>query len=147
MEKILVAINGRHGAWEAVSHAFSLAKRVSVQLNLLLVMAPGSTRGRSQAEVNAELEVKRRIDLLIESALAEGLQVNYFIAEGNFEEEVVNFINCNKITLLVHEAPIDNGRSASKNSTSLRNLRHRISCKIEVVVPRKHLTEPFERIA
>jgi len=98
-------------------------------------------------DVNGRQEVKRRIDLLIESALADGLQVNYFIAEGNFEEEVINFINCNKITLLVYEAPIDNGRSASKHSTSLRNLRHRIACKIEVVVPRKHTTEPFERIA
>lgn len=147
MEKILVAINGRHGAWEAVSHAFSLAKRVSVQLNILLVVASGASRGRTAADGNGEQEVKRRIDLLIESALAEGLQVNYFITEGDFEEEVIKFINCNKITLLVHEEPIDNGRSAPRNSTSLRNLRHRISCKIEVVVPRKNKTEPFERIA
>ncbi|KGO35514.1 MAG: universal stress protein [Desulfoprunum sp.] len=147
MEKILVAINGRQGAWEAVSHAFSLAKRVNVQLNILLVVASGANRGRTPMDVNGRQEVKRRIDLLIESALADGLQVNYFIAEGNFEEEVINFINCNKITLLVYEAPIDNGRSASKHSTSLRNLRHRIACKIEVVVPRKHTTEPFERIA
>lgn len=147
MEKILVAINGRHGAWEAVSHAFSLAKRVSVQLNILLVVASGATRGRNPADGSGEQEVKRRIDLLIESALAEGLQVNYFITEGSFEEEVIKFINCNRITLLVHEAPVDNGRAGSKNSTSLRHLRHRISCKIEVVVPRKNSTAPNERIA
>jgi len=89
--KILVAINGRQGAWEAVSHAFSLAKRVNVQLNILLVVASGANRGRTPMDVNGRQEVKRRIDLLIESALADGLQVNYFIAEGNFEEEVIKF--------------------------------------------------------
>ena len=135
MEKILVAIDGKHGAWEALSHACSLAKRMHVQLNVLFVAA--STRSHlSHAETDAENYIKKRLGLLFEAAKSEGISINYFIAEGNYDDEVITFINHNKITLLVHETPEGDTRSAGKES-AICSLRHRIACKMEVVAPKK----------
>ncbi len=135
-----MAIDGKHGAWEALSHACSLAKRIHVQLNVLLVIS--LTRGHhSQVETDTEDHIKKRLELLIEAAKSEGITINYFIAEGNYDDEVINFINHNKITLLVHETPESNTRPASnERAASLRSLRHRIACKMEVVAPKKSCT-------
>jgi nucleotide-binding universal stress UspA family protein len=140
MEKILVAIDGKHGAWEALSHACSLAKRIHVQLNVLLVIPPSQAR-LSPAETDAENHVKKRLELLIEAAQSENITINYFIAEGNYDDEVINFVNHNKITLLVHETPEGEARAIG-NAVSLGSLRHRIACKMEVVAPKKHTPEP-----
>ncbi len=137
MEKILVAIDGKHGAWEALSHACSLAKRIDVQLNVLLVI-PSNRARLTRAETEVEDEIKKRLELLIEAAKAEGITINYFIAEGNYDDEVISFINHNKITLLVHETLDGDTRPANKELTaSFRSLRHRTPCVIEVVAPRK----------
>jgi len=140
MEKILVAIDGNHGAWEALSHACSLAKRMRVQLNVLFVATSTKTH-LSHAEADAEEHIKKRLGLLIEATKSEGISINYFIAEGNYDDEVITFINHNKITLLVHETPEGNTRPASKEpAPSVRSLQHRIACKMEVVAPKKSVT-------
>lgn len=140
MEKILVAIDGKHCAWAALSHACSLAKRMHVQLNVLFVSRPTGTH-LSHAEAEAEGHIKKRLGLLCEAAKSENITINYFIAEGNYDDEVITFINSNKITLLVHETPEGDCRSTGKEpAASLRSLRHRITCKMEVVAPKKSFT-------
>nr|WP_321464420.1 universal stress protein [uncultured Desulfobulbus sp.] len=136
MEKILVAIDARHGAWAALSHACSLAKRMEVELNVLLI-TPLST-GRTGALQN-ELDsvVKKRLQLLLETAKTEGITVNYFMTEGSYEDEVIDFVNHHKIALLVHETRGKDARSAAKEAIALRALRHRLHCKVEVVAPIK----------
>ena len=137
MKKILVAIDGKHAAWEALSHACSLATRIDVQLNVLLVNPPGGRR-LSTAEMEAKDQIRKKIELLIEAAKAEGIKLNYYVTEGTYEDEVISFINNNKITLLVYETLEGDTRPANKELTSsLRTLRHRISCTIEVVAPKK----------
>lgn len=145
MEKLLVAIDGRRGAWEALSHACSLAKRIQVDLNVLLVIAP-VRRNLPQTEREVEEEVKKRLALLIETAKAEGITINYFLTEGNYEDEVINFVNNHKIALLVLETIDGDARSASKETASIRALRHRLTCKMEVVAPMKNIPESIERI-
>jgi nucleotide-binding universal stress UspA family protein len=136
MKKILVAIDGRHGAWEALSHAFSLARRIEVRLNILLVESPGRLN-QFHSGTEVEGEIKKKLELLIETAKAEGIDINYFIAEGNYEDEVINFVSHNKIDLLVHEANERGARSERSEASSLRSLRHRIACTVEVVAPKK----------
>lgn len=145
MDKILVAIDGKHGAWEALSHACSLAKRIHVDLNVLLVISPPKGNPSNTAS-EVEAAVKRRLALLIETAKTEGITINYFMTEGNYEDEVINFVNHHKIALLVHETSENDTRSAAKDSASLRALRHRLTCKMEVVAPMKNIPEPIERI-
>jgi nucleotide-binding universal stress UspA family protein len=145
MDKILVAIDGRHSGWEALSHACSLAQRIHVDLNVLLVIAP-DRRNLPQAVREVEEAVKKRLALLIETAKAEGITINYFLTEGTYEDEVINFVNNHKIALLVLEHIDGDARSASKDSASLRALRHRLTCKMEVVAPMKNIPEYIERI-
>jgi nucleotide-binding universal stress UspA family protein len=140
MEKILVAIDGKHGAWEAFSHACSLAKRIHVQLNILLVI-PRNSAKLSHTAKEMEEHSKNRLELLIEAAKADGISVNYFIAEGNYDDEVISFVNHNKITLLVHETHEGNTRPVcNEMAASLRSLRHRITCTMEIVAPKKTST-------
>ncbi|MDD2464453.1 MAG: universal stress protein [Desulfobulbus sp.] len=136
MEKILVAIDARRGAWAALSHACSLAKRIQVDLNVLLVNPQTSGRGGA---VHGELEqvVRTRLELLLETAKAEGITINYFMTEGAYEDEVINFVNHHKIALLVYETRGRDARSTAKDAVALRALRHRLKCKMEVVAPIK----------
>jgi nucleotide-binding universal stress UspA family protein len=137
MKKILVAIDGGNAAWEALSHACSLAKRIDVQLNVLLVNPP-DRKYLPRSEIEVKNEIRKKLGLLIEAAKAEGIKVNYYISEGNYEDEVISFINNNKITLLVYETLEGDMRPAIKESTAaLRSLRHRVACTIEVVAPKK----------
>ena len=140
MEKILVAIDGKHGAWEALSHACSLAQRIHVELNVLLVMAPAK-RHVPPTEHEVEDAIKTRLELLIEAAKAEGVVINYFITEGSYEDEVITFVNHNKIALLVHETSESDARSTSRDLASLRSLRYRLTCKMEIVAPMKYIPE------
>ncbi|MBV5343308.1 hypothetical protein JZU68_06755, partial [bacterium] len=77
---------------------------------------------------------------------AEGITINYFLTEGNYEDEVINFVNHHKIALLVHETTEGDARSANKESALLRALRHRLTCRMELVAPMKHIPEKIERI-
>jgi nucleotide-binding universal stress UspA family protein len=140
MKKILVAIDGKHAAWGALSHACSLAKRIDIQLNVLLVNPPDRTP-LSGTEIEATDEIRKKLELLIEAAKREGIMVNYYITEGAYDDEVIGFINNHKIKLLVYETLEGDTRSVSKESAaSLRTLRHRVACTIEVVVPKKIVT-------
>ncbi|TKB28529.1 universal stress protein [Desulfopila sp. IMCC35006] len=144
MEKILVAINSRHGAWEALSHACSLAKRIDATLNVLLVVP--LNRGRISCHAQeVEEAIRKKLELLIEAAKAEGVQINYFITEGEYAQEVISFVNNNKISLLIHEADDKKARSADKELVFVRSLRHKISCTVEIVFTKKN-TAKNERI-
>ena len=136
MEKILIAIDSKHGAWEALSRACDLAKRIAVKLNVLLVITP-KPELLSPGEKDRVDQIKTKLELTIEAAKFEGIQINYFITEGNYEEEVIHFVNHNKISLLVHEANDGDTRAALRDDTFIGSLRHRIACTVEVVSPKK----------
>jgi len=136
MENILVAIDSKRGAWEAISHACSLAKRVDIRINLLLVLS-GIRSSRSLAEAVILKQMKKRIDLHIEAAKTDGLTINYFIAEGDYEDEVIDFIKHHKISLLVCQKNYGEKRSIDREMASLKSLQHRVACRMEIVVPKK----------
>lgn len=133
MEKILVAIDARYGAWAALSHACSLAKRMAVELNVL-VITPLSERV-GVLRIERDLAVKKRLLLLLETAQGEGITINYFMTEGSYEDAVIDFVNHHKIALLVHETRGRDARSAAREAVVLRALRHRLHCTVEVVAP------------
>jgi nucleotide-binding universal stress UspA family protein len=136
MERILVSMDGRHGAWEAWSRATSLAKRIDARVYALLVLPAAEPSGKGSGG-NAD-KVKKRLELLIELAKSEGLRIDYFISEGSYEDEVVRFADQNKVTLLVTESSEGENRHADKESAPSRRIRHRVSCRVEVVSPRKN---------
>jgi len=145
MEKILVAMDRKHEGWEALAHACSLAHRIDVMLNILFVV-PLNSEKISCIEKEMEKAIRKRLELSIEAAKAKGVLINYFIAEGKYEEEVINFVNHNKTSLLVHEVNDRDARSANRDQAFLHSLRHRIACTVEIVSTKKTTISKNERI-
>lgn len=135
MERILVPMTQRRGAFEALARALSLARRIPARVFVLFVVE-GDQPERPVVPPLDETEDRRRARLMLERAQADGVAVDSFVAEGAFEEEVIRFAKENRITLLVAENAGAEQRVAERESQSLREIRHRISCRVEVVTPR-----------
>ncbi len=136
MERILVSMNCRSGSWGAWSRAISLARRIDAKLYALLVLPP-SAIGAGIEENSATCGTRERLELLIEIAKSEGARVDYFISEGNYEEEVIRFVEQNRITLVIAEHPDDENSHSERDMAQIRKIQHRIACRVELVSPRK----------
>ena len=136
MERILVSMNCRSGSWGAWSRAISLAGRIAAKLFALLVLPP-SVKGAGIEEHNAPCWTRERLELLIETAKSEGARVDYFISEGDYEEEVIRFVEQNRITLVIAEHPDLDDPHSERDMAQIRKIQHRIACRVELVSPRK----------
>ncbi len=129
-------MDARHGAWGAWSRAISLARRINARVFVLLVFTPGEDGG-GNGENGAGESVRHRLELLIELAKSDGISIDYFVSEGNYEEEVIQFADHNRITLMVAEPSDGSSRHHERESLSFQKIRHRINCRMELVSPRK----------
>lgn len=134
MERILVTMNGRNGAWEALSHSICLAKRIGAQVYVLRVLPQG---GLSPAEAGLEETLRRRLERQIGAAKADGVWIEHFVSEGDFEDEVIRFADEGRITLLVAE-PGEGDQRWPEAEGTFRRIRHRVACRVELVSPRKN---------
>jgi nucleotide-binding universal stress UspA family protein len=139
MERILVSMTPRHGAFAALTRAISLAKRISAKVHVLFVNPPPEGEARN-APPMAEADDRRRLRLMVQQAQEEGVGIEHFVTEGNYEEEVIRFARDRKITLLVSESADGEGRTSERDAQSLRRILHGISCRVELVTPRKDET-------
>jgi len=138
MEKILVAIHIRHGGWEALSHACSLAKRMTVELHVLLVMPSGKT---NQSFTQAELlnQFRQKVMLHIEQAKNEGIQIQTYITEGNYADEIISFTTSKNISLLlISEMKEGAAHRLRREAATLETLKHRLNCRLEVVAQKRN---------
>jgi nucleotide-binding universal stress UspA family protein len=140
MERILVSLDGRHAAWEALARAVSLAARIEARVFVLLV-SPPDTGALGPAEADIRAALRRRLELAIEAAKAEGISIDFFMTEGAYEEEVIRFIEHHRITLLVADGGDGQSRRASRDA-ALDWILHRATCRVELVTPRKPSTRP-----
>lgn len=131
MERILVTMNGRKALWEALSRSIALAERIKARLYVLVVFSKNS------AERDFDEGFIQELERHVEEAKEDGRPVDLFIAEGSYEQEVIRFVEENKITLLVTEYTGGTGRIAEREKASLQMIRHRVSCRVEIVTPRK----------
>ena len=84
MEHILVGIDERRPQLEALAHGCSLAKRIQARLYVLFV--------QKNRPDTATQTVRQRLELLVSAARADGIQVEYLIAEGGYEEAIISFV-------------------------------------------------------
>lgn len=136
MERILVSMDPLQGAWEAWSRAISLAKRIDAKVYALLVLPPYDSEEGGIRQQNAR-GVRKKLELLIEIAKSEGIAIDYFVSEGKYEDEVIRFVDQNRITLLVAELPDGERRHSGRGDPCLHKIRHRVTCRMELVSPRK----------
>jgi K+-sensing histidine kinase KdpD len=136
MERILVSMNCRSGSWDAWSRAISLARRIDAKLYALLVLLP-SEKGIGIEEHKACGRIRERLELLIEAAKSEGAQIDYFISEGDYEEEVIRFVEQHRITLVIADSPDEENPRSERDLAQIRKIQHRVTCRVELVSPRK----------
>ena len=136
MERILVSMHCRNGSWGALSRAVSLARRIDAKLYALLVLPP-CAESAGPEERSASCGIRERLELLIEIAKSEGSRIDYFISEGNYEEEVIRFVQQNRVTLVIAENPDEESPNLERDLAQIRKIQHRIACRVELVSPRK----------
>lgn len=139
MERILVSMTPRHGAFAALNRALSLAKRISAKVYVLFVTPPPEGIARNTPPLT-EAADRNRVRLMVQQAQAEGVGIEYFVTEGDYEEEVIRFARDRKITLLVSESADGEGRASEREAQSLRRILHGIPCRVELVTPRGNET-------
>ena len=133
MERILVGMAPENGSLWAGIHALNLAKRINARVSFLLVIDSETETGPQAADEQRKASMMKRLGTLIEQGRAEGIAVDYFIAHGKFDKELVQFIKDNKTTMLVVGLPLDPDVSSGNPREFIEKLRHRIHCRIEVV--------------
>ncbi len=90
---------------------------------------------RTHQDIFQELQdsVRKRLELLMEMGRADGVEVNFYVAQGDYREEVIRFTQHNQISLVVFGLPRVGQQSADEFHEWLAGIRHRISCRIELV--------------
>jgi len=138
MERLLVSMDARHGAWEAWSRAVSLARRINASVYALYVLPPQQGGGTAPGTSDLSMAVRKRLDLLVEAAKADGVDATLYVTEGQYEAEVVRFAQEHRITLLVAENPDAEPRGFGRDVPDIRKIRHLIQCQVELVSPRRN---------
>jgi nucleotide-binding universal stress UspA family protein len=141
MERILVGMDIREAALGAVYRAIHLAIRIKASVHILIVSDAGAALSGEDVLNALEGSVRKRLDLMIEMGRSEGVTINYYVSQGDYEEEVIRFVEENSITLLVlgfldDEPKKKTGRDFRR---SLSNIRKRINCSIELVHQKESL--------
>lgn len=133
MERILVAIDERRPQPEALAHGCSLASRIQASLHVLFIT---SGQGKTQPH-----PTRKNLELLVNAAKADGVHVEYFIAEGGYEDTVVTFVRTHAITLFIYEAMRGAQHASIRSASFLRALKHRIACRVEIITPQPRIEE------
>jgi nucleotide-binding universal stress UspA family protein len=133
MERIMVAMDPSRTHLFVAIHALNLARRINARVFFLLVSPAAVDQPGITAENKKAAAVKRSVDVLIDDARSDGITVEYYAAYGDYESELIRFVQDNKVTLLVIEGAAGSVVAAEDFKNFLDRLRHRINCRIEVV--------------
>jgi len=128
------------GFLAAVYRAIHLAERIKANVHILLVCYQEPASSPADAFTGLEDTAKKHLELMIEKARSNGVNVNCHIANGNFEDEVVRFVVEKKITLLILGLPHGDSESPVEFNKSLYAIRQNVRCAIELVRRKEQLT-------
>jgi nucleotide-binding universal stress UspA family protein len=133
MKRILVALEtGESQLWPAV-HAINLAKRMGGRVTVLRILPIDRSGENLSQQHRSQGPFQERLDTFIEQERSQGVSVEYHIANGNYEDELVNFIREAKVDILVLAAPHLLRRGRRQRESSISSIRHRVNCRIELV--------------
>jgi len=128
------------GFLAAVYRAIHLAERIKANVHILLVWYQEPVSSPAGAITGLEDAAKKHLDLMIEKARSNGVNIHYHIANGNFEDEVIRFVAEKKITLLILGLPHGETESSAEFNKSLYAIRQNVRCAIELVRRKEPLT-------
>ena len=139
MERILVIMTDQYHPWEALGRAVALAKRISARVFVLKVFSQDEEQGEG-VEQDKKTSAGIRLENMIQTARTDSIGIDYFVTEGDFEEEVIRFVDNNKISILVAETGEWDSRhceNPGKGLGPIQDIMYRISCRVELVSPKK----------
>nr|CBX29070.1 hypothetical protein N47_J00510 [uncultured Desulfobacterium sp.] len=140
-------MNAQYDAWEALGRAISLAKRIKATVFVLRVFNPEAKEGAAQEQFMKN-SAACRLESIIQNARSDSVNIEYFVTEGDFNEEVIRFVEHNKISLLIMEPGILEGdilKNSEKGLCPTKDILYHISCRVEVVSPKNHFKNIKER--
>jgi len=141
MERILVGIDSTRPTWESLVRALCLAQRIQARVSVLVVFPPGAGAGPKPPAGMDSPEgraVRRRVESEIESAKATGANVDLFVAQGRYEQELIDAAGQLKTTLLVAAAAGGDGEGGERESELLGTILNGVDCRVELVSPKRH---------
>ncbi len=141
MERILVSMDCRSGGWGALARAVSLSERIEAKVYALLVTPPPVRELGAEESAATCGAVLKRLEKLVQAARSEGVQIECYVSEGDYEEEVSRFVERERVTLAIVERPDDKDPLSERKQGQIRRLQHRIACRVELVSPRKQHPE------
>ena len=139
MERILVITDNRFYPWNALSRAVELAKRINAGVFILKVLC-SEDQEDNVVEEDMKTSAGRRLENMIQAARTDLVRIEYLVTKGDFEEEVIRFVEGNKISILVVEQEsleIKMSGNQGKGSCPMKDIFSRIPCKVELVSPKK----------
>jgi len=128
------------GFLAAVYRAIHLAERIKANVHILLVWHQEPVSAPAGAFTGLEDAANNHLELMIENARSNGVNVHYHIANGNFEDEVIRFVAKKKITLLILGLPYGDSDSSVEFNKALYGIRQNVRCAIELVRRKEPLT-------
>ena len=134
MEKILVGIDANHTFWEALDRALCLGPRIQARVCVLVVNPPNEGKGGG-----AGRGVLRRVESEIAAATATGANVELFVTEGRFEQELISAARQLKTTLLVAAAAGWDEQGGERETENLGRILAGVDCRVELVSPKWRL--------
>ncbi len=133
MKRIMAVLEASEAnLWSAI-HAINLAQRLGGKVFILRIFPSEENREGKASQEESNGMLQQRLEALIEQARSQAVSVDYHIAFGSYEGELVRFIRETKIDIMVLIAPhlVTPGRR--QKAISLESVRHRVNCRIELV--------------
>jgi len=133
MNNVLIAVDTSEYSFWLAYYAIGLSKRIYMNVSILMV---DDEEFRSRPRNNEEwigLPEKKLESLLAEDH-SERSHINFYFTKGKFEDEVIQFILENKITILFVGQPEPCGaKQEIKFVEQLERIGKKTDCHIEVV--------------
>ncbi|MBU4261298.1 MAG: universal stress protein [Proteobacteria bacterium] len=135
MNRILVAVETGHPSVSATVYALNLAQRIQAQISFLLIDHLGDEIDATEGEANDEFTVQKQLlSLISDSNRRDGVKVNFYVGNGSYETELINFVQQNKISLLIVGFPAPGQQEgAGRFLERLMNIKQKINCRIMIV--------------
>ena len=142
MEKILIGIDTENIDLRPCIHALNLAERMKrVKIYFLLVSDTSKIKSNHKNKVlpdtmnKKKFSTKENLESLIEDGRSKGIRIGYYAAEGEFKNEIINFIKSRRIDLLIIGSPRGKTRVKKEDTFTefIGKIKHRVDCRIEVV--------------
>lgn len=135
MNRILVAVETGHHSVSAAVYALNLAQRIQAQISFLLIDHPGDGVDAMAMATGDEFTVQKQLQsLLSDSSRPDDVQVSFYVGNGSYESELIDFVQQNKISLLIVGFPASGQQDgAGRFLERLMNIKQQINCRIMIV--------------